>query len=101
MRCIVSSCSKWPRSSQKSFTGMPDMFAVLHAAISLSPCSPMMRACTLRGSTPRCSPRMYLKRAVSSTVPDPMTRFSGMPDSFSATCVRMSTGFDTTSKMPW
>ena len=44
---------------------------------------------------------MYLKRAVSSTVPDPMTPFSGMPDSFSATCVRMSTGFDTTSKMPW
>ena len=78
------------------------MFAVLHAAISLSPCSPMMRACTLRGSTPEVLAQdVLLKRAVSSTVPDPMTRFLGMPDSFSATCVRMSTGFDTTSKMPW
>ena len=100
MRRVDSSCSKWPRSSQKVFTGMPETFAVLHAAISLSPCSPMMRACTLRGSTPKCSPRMYLKRAVSSTVPEPNTRFSGIPESFSATWVRMSTGFEMTSRMP-
>ena len=85
MRSMLRWWSVWPRSSQKSLSGMPEMFAKLHAAISLSPCSPMMRACTLRGSTPRCSPRAYLKRAVSSVVPLPSTRLAGMPESLRAT----------------
>ena len=66
------------------FNGIPDTLVLLHAAISLSPCSPMMKEWTLRLSTPKCSLKAYFKRAVSKTVPEPMTRFSGKPESFNA-----------------
>ena len=46
--------------------GSPPTLALLQAASSLSPCSPMIKAWTLRLSTPRCSPSSYLKRPVSS-----------------------------------
>ena len=35
----------------------------------------MMKEWTLRLSTPKCSLKAYFKRAVSKTVPEPMTRF--------------------------
>ena len=44
IRSIALACSKCPRISQKSFTGIPDTFALLQAAISLSPCSPIINA---------------------------------------------------------
>lgn len=39
------------------YDDIADTFALLHAAISLSPCSPTIKACTLLLSTPRCCPR--------------------------------------------
>ena len=49
----------------------------IHTASSLSPCSPMMTACMPRLSTFRCSPSRYFRRAESSTVPEPSTRWAG------------------------
>ena len=82
---MVSALCSRPRRRLNTSIGMPETLARLQMAISESPCSPTMRAWTLRGSTPRCSPSTYLKRAVSSTVPDPMMRFAGNPESLSAT----------------
>ena len=73
------------------------MLALDQTASSLSPCSPMMKACTLRPSTPSRWPSRYLSRAVSSTVPEPITRPAGRPESRCAMQVSTSTGLDTTS----
>jgi len=73
---------------------------LLHAASSLSPCSPIINAWTLRLSISRCSPNRYLNRPVSRTVPEPITRFAGYPDSLSAISVSISTGLDTIRRIP-
>ena len=51
---IASSWLVCPFSSQKFRSGIPDIFALLHAAISLSPCSPIINAWTERLSTCKC-----------------------------------------------
>lgn len=38
--------------------------------------------------------------AVSKTVPEPITLFSGSPESLIATVVKISTGFATIKRMP-
>ena len=88
-----------PAARQKSSKSAPEMFALDQTATSLSPCSPSMNAWTLRLSTPSLRPRRHLTRAVSRTVPEPMTRSGGNPESESAYPVRMSTGFATTSRI--
>ena len=65
------------RARAISQTGMPLMSAWLHTGSSVSPCSPMMFACTLRASTSKYSPSRKRKRAVSRIVPEPMTRCGG------------------------
>ena len=56
------------------------MVAIDQAATSVSPCSPMMCAWTLRASTPKCWLRSERKRAVSRMVPEPITRSGGSAD---------------------
>ena len=83
-----------------SLSGTPDTLADDHATTSLSPCSPTINACTLRLSTDKCCPSLLLSLALSRTVPEPITLSSGSPDSLIATCVRISTGFATTRRIP-
>ena len=59
-----------------------------------------MKAWTLLLSTFKCLPIAYFKRAVSKTVPEPITFCSGNPLNFAAVNVRISTGFETTRSMP-
>lgn len=64
-----------------------------------SPCSPITHPWQDVGATPNRCDIKNRKREESKLVPEPMTRFFGKPLNFQATYVRMSTGFDTISRM--
>ena len=72
---LLSSSSCWEgRSSAPGYwaSGIPATCAALHTATDESPCSPITAAWTERGSTSSFSPRMWRRRSVSSSVPEPM-----------------------------
>ena len=75
--------------------GVPPTVAVDHSTVSVSPCSPTTIAWTLATLTPRRSASTWRSRDESSTVPLPITRPCGRPDSSWATYVTTSTGLVT------
>ena len=68
-----------PVGPTTSSSAVPPTDAVDHSAISLSPCSPTIVACTLLTPTPSRSASRWRSRDVSSTVPLPITRSGGSP----------------------
>ena len=50
--------------------------------------------------TLKYSPNIYLSRAVSNTVPEPITLFFGNPDTFDTTYAIISTGLLATTNIP-
>lgn len=64
-----------------------------------SPCSPMIQPWHDVGAIFKRWLIRKRNRDESKLVPEPMTRFLGNPLNFHATYVKISTGFDTTSKM--
>ncbi|CAC7092448.1 Uncharacterised protein [Staphylococcus aureus] len=66
----------------------------------MSPCSPIIRASTLRGATSNASLNNNLKRAESKIVPEPITRSLGKPENFHVAYAKISTGFVATKKIP-
>ncbi len=87
-----------PWAAAKSSRRTPAMFASDQTGTSLSPCSPMTKAWTLRASTRKCSLSRARKRAVSRIVPEPMIRDGGKRPSPSACAVRTSTGLVATTR---
>lgn len=65
----------------------------------VSPCSPITHAWQEVGAKLSLCESRNRKRAESKLVPLPITRFLGKPDSFQATYVSTSTGFDTMIKI--
>ncbi|CAC6988312.1 Uncharacterised protein [Staphylococcus aureus] len=83
-----------------SYTEIPATFACDQTASSVSPCSPIILASTLEGATPSSWLIKYCKRALSNTVPEPITRSAGNPVYSFTNLVKMSTGFAAIKKYP-
>ena len=98
--CVETDENRSALSLRNRANGLPPSETVDHAVNCESPCSPITKPPTLRGSSPVSSPMMVLRREVSSAVPVPSTWVRGRPERFHAYHAMTSTGLETMTMTP-